>query len=51
MHKKDKDKPVPAKNEQLQSTKPREKYGFHFSSGIKISDPNTGKVILQMRCN
>lgn len=31
--------------------KTNEKYGLYFSSSIKISDPNTGKVILQKRCN
>jgi hypothetical protein len=40
--------------EQKQSSstkKPNEQVGFHFSSSMKITDPKTGKVILQMRCD
>jgi hypothetical protein len=37
---------------QTQPTKkPNEQVGFHFSSSMKITDPNTGKVLLQMRCD
>jgi hypothetical protein len=31
--------------------KPNENVGFYFSSGIKISDPETGKVLVQKRCD
>lgn len=39
------DKPV------QQERKPNESVGFHFSSSIKISDPNTGKVLVQKRAD
>jgi hypothetical protein len=29
--------------------KPNEQVGFYFSSGIKITDPNTKEVLVQMR--
>ncbi len=29
--------------------KPNEHGGFYFSSGIKITDPNTKEVLVQMR--
>lgn len=42
----------PSNVKPTQSTKkPNEQVGFHFSSSMKISDPNTGKVLLQMRCD
>jgi hypothetical protein len=35
-----------------QSTnKPNEQAGFHFSSSIKITDPNSGEVLVQMRAD
>ena len=30
-------------------TKPNESGGFYFSSYFKISDPNTGEVLVQQR--
>jgi hypothetical protein len=30
-------------------TKPNEQVGFYFSSGIKITDPNTKEVLVHMR--
>lgn len=40
-------------NKQIQTEKsekkPDEKVGFYFSSGIKITDPNTKEVLVQMR--
>jgi len=36
---------VPVKNEK----KPNEVGGFYFSSFLKITDPNTGRVILEKR--
>jgi hypothetical protein len=30
-------------------SKPNEQAGFYFSSGIKITDPNTKEVLVQMR--
>jgi hypothetical protein len=32
-----------------QEKKPNEQVGFYFSSGIKITDPNTKEVLVQMR--
>ena len=35
-----------------QSTnKPNEQAGFHFSSSIKITDPKSGEVLVQMRAD
>jgi hypothetical protein len=31
--------------------KPNEQYGFYFSSSLKITDPQSGKVLIQMRCD
>jgi hypothetical protein len=31
--------------------KPNEQVGFHFSSSLKITDPETGKVLLKMRAD
>ena len=31
--------------------KPNEQFGFYFSSSIKITDPKTGQVLLQKRCD
>lgn len=28
-----------------------EKVGFYYSSSLKISDPKTGEVLVQMRCD
>jgi len=40
-------------NKQIQQEKtvrkPNEQVGFYFSSGIKITDPNTKEVLVQMR--
>ena len=40
-------------NKQIQhqkaEKKPNEQVGFYFSSGIKITDPNTKEVLVQMR--
>ena len=30
---------------------PQEQYGLHFSSHIRITDPDTGKVVLSKRCD
>lgn len=35
----------------VQSPKAKEQYGLHFSSSLKITDTDTGKVILKMRCD
>lgn len=35
----------------MQEAKPNDQAGFYFSSSIKISDPNTGEVLIQMRCD
>jgi hypothetical protein len=46
-------KPAAKQPEQPVKTerKPNEQAGFHLSSSIKITDPNTGQVILQMRAD
>lgn len=31
--------------------KPNEYAGYYFSSSLKITDPESGKVILHMRCD
>lgn len=31
--------------------KPNEKVGFRFSSSLKITDPATGEVLVQMRAD
>jgi hypothetical protein len=31
--------------------KTNEQAGFYFSSSLKISDPETGEVLVQMRCD
>jgi hypothetical protein len=37
----------PVQNER----KPNEQAGFHFSSALKITDPETGQVFVQMRAD
>jgi hypothetical protein len=37
------------KQQSAQEKKPNEQVGFYFSSGIKITDPNTKEVLVQMR--
>lgn len=31
--------------------KPNENAGFYFSGSIKITDPNTGEILVQMRAD
>lgn len=31
--------------------KPNENAGFYFSSSLRITDPETGQVLLQTRCD
>lgn len=38
-------------NKNSSTKKPNEQAGFHFSSSLKITDPNTKQVILQMRAD
>lgn len=45
-------------NTQQKSVKPQnfgqktnEHAGFHFISSLKISDPKTGKILIQKRCD
>lgn len=40
-----------SKTDYRSTKKPNEQVGFHFSSSMKITDPNTGTVLLQMRCD
>jgi hypothetical protein len=46
-------KPEPNTNatDQQPKKRPNEQVGFYFSSSIKISDPTTGKVLVQMRAD
>jgi hypothetical protein len=37
--------------EPVTEKKPNENAGFYFSSSLKITDPGTGQVLLQMRCD
>lgn len=37
------------KQPEKSESKPNEQVGFYFSSGIKITDPNTKEVLVQMR--
>jgi hypothetical protein len=37
------------KSEVLEGKKPNENAGFYFSSSLKITDPNTKEVLVQMR--
>ena len=37
--------------ENPQERKPNDTAGFYFSSGIKITDPESGEVLLQMRAD
>jgi len=37
---------------QSQGTKkPNERVGFSFSSGVTIKDPDSGKILVQLRCS
>jgi hypothetical protein len=36
--------PAPAK-------RPNDQVGFHFSSSVKITDPETGEVLVQIRAD
>lgn len=31
--------------------KPNEQLGYYFSSSLKITDPKSGEVLVQMRCD
>ena len=37
--------------DQQPKKRPNEQVGFYFSSSLKITDPNTGKVLVQMRAD
>ena len=37
------------KPSERQEVKPNEHGGFYFSSGVKITDPNTKEVLVQIR--
>jgi hypothetical protein len=45
------DKKTPVAPPQIEERKPNENAGFYFSSSIKITDPETGRVLVQMRCD
>lgn len=42
---------IPVSEKTTVAKTPNEKYGFHFSSSLKITDKETGKVLVQMRCD
>lgn len=48
---KDKAKKTHENERVVKTPKPKEQYGLHFSSSLKITDTGTGKVILRMRCD
>jgi hypothetical protein len=37
--------------EVIPEKKPNEQVGFFFSSSIKITDPNTNEILIQMRAD
>jgi hypothetical protein len=37
--------------EPIKEKRPNEQVGFHFSSSLKIHDPESKEVLLQMRCD
>ena len=39
------------KDNNIIETKPNENTGIHVSSSLRITDPETGQVLLQMRCD
>jgi hypothetical protein len=45
------DKQSKEKHDAEPEKKPNENVGFYFSSSIKITDPQTGKVLVQKRCD
>jgi hypothetical protein len=45
------DKKTPVTPLPTEERKPNENAGFYFSSSIKITDPETGQVLVQMRCD
>lgn len=45
------DKVAPISKSDSDPKKPNEQYGFYFSSSLKITDPQSGKVLIQMRCD
>lgn len=49
-NKQDQSKQKPTTAEKVEK-KPNEYAGYYFSSSLKITDPDSGKVILHMRCD
>jgi hypothetical protein len=45
------EQPVQKPVESQQQSKPNEVAGFYFMSSIKITDPETGKVLVQQRAD
>jgi hypothetical protein len=37
--------------DKIAEKKPNEQSGFYFSSAIKITDPNSGEILVQMRAD
>lgn len=50
-NKQPKESKIPVSGKTTGAKSPNEKYGFHFSSSLKITDKETGKVMVQMRCD
>jgi hypothetical protein len=40
-----------AQTQQNATKKPNERVGFSFSSGVTIKDPDSGKILVQLRCS
>jgi hypothetical protein len=45
------DKVKPIVMQQSPAKKPNENVGFRFSSAVTIKDPETNKVLVQLRCS
>lgn len=43
------EKPGEEKELEKQDVKPNEQGGFYFSSSVKISDPNSKEILVQIR--
>jgi hypothetical protein len=41
----------PAQSQQTSTKKPNERAGFSFSSAVTIKDPDTGNILVQLRCS
>lgn len=51
MQEKNDQQPPKTEQQPQPERKPNEHAGFHFSSALKITDPDTGEVLVQMRAD